>query len=447
MEHALTADHISKKYKIYSNPWHKAMEWVWFGRKQIHKEFWALKDISFNVERGECLGIIGPNGAGKSTLLKILTGALYPTSGRFHIHGRVLSLLELGTGFNPELTGRRNLSNSASLLGFPEDYIERRMEDIREFADLGDFFDRSIKLYSSGMYVRLAFSMFVFMEPDVLIIDEALSVGDIFFQQKCFEKMRDMISRGTTCLFVSHDTAAVQNLCRRAILLRGGQIAFSGDVRETVSRYFGTLGSRNKGNSLTTPRRDRIPRPLQDLMDPKEILTHSILREDTGRHGTKELEILAARVTDQSGRDTLQIDMQARLTFHLLIRANGDVVDPSAGIHLYDRLGNLVFATGFRQQKESLPDLSKGDELIARIELQLNIQPGEYTFSLGVSEPSSDENENIAWLNDRHELLGPIVVVAREEKILPFYGIAQLPIAMDYGYFPGEQLGQKKTKN
>ena len=436
MEHALTADHISKKYKIYSNPWHRAMEWVWFGRKQIHKEFWALKDISFNVRKGECLGIIGPNGAGKSTLLKILTGALYPTSGRFQVHGRVLSLLELGTGFNPELTGRRNLSNSAGLLGFPEDYVERKIEDIKEFADLGDFFDRPIKLYSSGMYVRLAFSMFVFMEPDVLIIDEALSVGDVFFQQKCFEKMRDMISRGTTCLFVSHDTAAVQNLCQQAILLRDGQIAFSGDVRETVSRYFTTMGSRIKKESSTAPRRDSIHRPLQDLMDSKEILTHNILRDGTSRHGPKEMEIIAARVTDINGRDTLQVEMQARLCFYLLIRANEDVVDPSAGIHLYDRLGNLVFATGFRQQKEPLPDLFKGDELIVRIALQLNIQPGEYTFSLGISEPSSDEDENVAWLNDRHELLGPIVVVAQEEKILPFYGMAQLPIVMDYGYFP-----------
>ena len=447
MKYAVTAENISKKYKIYSNPWHRAMEWILFGRKQIHKEFWALKDISFNVRKGECLGIIGPNGAGKSTLLKLLTGALYPTSGTFQVHGRVLSLLELGTGFNSELTGRRNLSNSAGLLGLPEEYIEQRIEDIRKFAELGDFFDRPIKLYSSGMYVRLAFSMFVFLEPDVLIIDEALSVGDIFFQQKCFEKMRDMISRGTTCLFVSHDTAAVQNLCQRAILLRGGQIAFSGDVRETVSRYFATLGSRTEDKSLAAPRKKYIHTPAEDLMEPEEILAHSILREEAGRHGAQEVEIVAARVTDGSGRDTLQIKMQESLTFHLLIRANEDVVDPSAGIHLYDRLGNLVFATGFRQQKEPLPDLSKGDELIVRIELQLNIQPGEYTFSLGVSEPSSDENENIAWLNDRHELLGPIVVVAQEEKILPFYGIAQLPIAMDYGYFPGDQYGLKKTKN
>ena len=215
----ITVNSLSKRFKLYANPWHRGLEWAMFGRKTLHQEFWALRDISFEVSTGECLGIIGPNGAGKSTLLKILTRALYPTAGTFSILGRVLSLLELGTGFNPELTGRENLYNSVHLLGLPREYLEDRIGDIQAFAGLGDFFDRPVKIYSSGMHVRLAFSLFIFLKPEVLIIDETLSVGDIFFQQKSFAKMREIITGGTTCLFVSHDTAAVQNLCRRAILL------------------------------------------------------------------------------------------------------------------------------------------------------------------------------------------------------------------------------------
>ncbi|MCK5219713.1 ATP-binding cassette domain-containing protein, partial [bacterium] len=159
MEPMITVDNLSKKFKIYESPCHRALEWATFGRKQCHQEFWALRDISFEVERGECFGIIGANGAGKTTLLKLLTRTLYPTCGTFEIWGRVLSLLELGTGFNPELTGRQNLYNSAYLLGLPGEYLEGRIADIEAFAELGDFFDRFVKLYSSGMYVRLAFSM------------------------------------------------------------------------------------------------------------------------------------------------------------------------------------------------------------------------------------------------------------------------------------------------
>ena len=180
----IRVNNLSKKFNIYSNPWHRVAEWADMGQRNRHQEFWALRDISFEVNQGECLGIIGPNGAGKSTLLKVLTGALYPTSGTFEISGRVLSLLELGMGFNNELTGRQNLFNSANLLGLPKRYIDDRIEDIMAFAELGPFFDLPLKLYSTGMYVRLGFSLFAFLQPDILIIDEALSVGDVFFQQE-----------------------------------------------------------------------------------------------------------------------------------------------------------------------------------------------------------------------------------------------------------------------
>jgi len=423
---------LSKRFKLYRNPWHRGLEWAMFGRKKLHHEFWALRDISFEVSPGECLGIIGPNGAGKSTLLKILTRALYPTAGTFAILGRVLSLLELGTGFNPELTGRENLYNSVHLLGLPKEYLEDRMGDIEAFAGLGDFFDRPVKIYSSGMHVRLAFSLFVFLKPEVLIIDETLSVGDIFFQQKSFAKMREIITGGTTCLFVSHDTAAVQNLCERAILLDKGEIAFYGDAVETVSRYFGTIASGPKYDT-SFHKKDQWTddEPSHELMSREEIIAHDILAGSKHRHGSGGLEIMAARVTNGSGRDTIQVEMLEELTFYLLLHAHEDIASPSAGIHLFDRLGNIVFAAGTRQLGKRLPALSAGEEIIVKMELQLNVQPGEYTFSLGTSEPSPEQNPNVGFIQDRHELLGPIVVTADTEKILPFYGIARLPMTVD----------------
>jgi ABC-type polysaccharide/polyol phosphate transport system ATPase subunit len=214
----IRVDRLGKKFKIYPRRSGRLVEWLTLGRATRHQDFWALKDVSFNLSRGGSLGIIGVNGSGKSTLLKILSGAMYPTDGTFEVGGRVLSLLELGTGLNTELTGRQNIINSAALLGFPPDYARQRLGQIEAFAELGEFFDRPVRLYSSGMLVRLSFSMFACFDPEIFIVDEALSVGDVFFQQKCARRIQEMRANGTTMLFVSHDLAAVEALCDRVLL-------------------------------------------------------------------------------------------------------------------------------------------------------------------------------------------------------------------------------------
>jgi len=424
-------DNLGKRFKIYHSPWSRALEWVSYGQKVYHRDFWALRDISFELKKGECLGIIGPNGAGKSTLLKILTRSLYPTSGTFRVEGNVLSLLELGTGFHGELTGRQNIYRSSHLLGFPEGYVSERIREIEEFAEIGEFFDRPIKTYSSGMYVRLAFSMFVFLKPEVLIVDEALSVGDIFFQQKCFAKMREMLSSDTTCLFASHDMAAVQNLCQRAILLNHGEIDFEGAPEETVSRYFSKKGKRTAATEPVEMKADRDSHQEGDLISPSEILKNNILYSNEKRHGAGGLEVVAARVTDPYGKDTLTVPILEPLHFHLLLRAKEEIHAPHTGIHLFDRLGNLVFAAGTRQFKHRLPALNPGQELVVKFEILFSVQPGEYTFSLGASEPS-EEGPNIGYIRDRHEMLGPIVVIADPNEVFPFYGIAQLPMKISF---------------
>lgn len=420
-------DNLSKRFKIYSNPWFRALEWVSNSEKVYHRDFWALKDISFELKKGECLGIIGPNGAGKSTLLKILTQSLYPTTGTFQIQGNILSLLELGTGFNGELTGRQNIYRTSQLLGFPGGYVAKRIQEIEEFAEIGEFFDRPIKTYSSGMYVRLAFSMFAFLKPEVLVVDEALSVGDIFFQQKCFAKMREMLSSDTTCLFASHDMAAIRNLCDRAIFLNHGEIDFEGEPEETVSRYFSKLGKRIPANGSVEIKTEPDFHAESERVSPSEILRNNIFQPGYRRHGAGGIEVVAARVTDSHGKDTLVVPMLESLRFHVLLRAKENVLVPQTGIHLYDRFGNLVFAAGTPQLKKRLPDLKPGQELVVRFEITFNVQPGEYTFSLGASEPS-EEGPNVGYIHDRHEMLGPIVVIADPNEVFPFYGIAQLPM-------------------
>jgi len=238
---AVRVVNLSKRYKLYNHPWHRAAEWVSLGQVQRHADFWALKEISFHLERGECLGIIGPNGAGKTTLLKILSRALYPTAGSFEVKGQTVSLLELGTGFNFQLTGTQNIFNSARLLGFSDEYVKSRLEAIVEFSELGDFMDRPLQIYSTGMYLRLAFSLFACLEPDVYIIDEALAVGDASFQKKCMDKINAMRQEGVTILFVSHDLWRVEALCNRAIYLNHGLIQSSDSTDVVIKHYLDDL--------------------------------------------------------------------------------------------------------------------------------------------------------------------------------------------------------------
>ncbi len=426
----IATNNLSKCFKIYRNPWHRALEWGSLGKVNKHEKFWALKNITFQVKGGQCLGIIGPNGAGKSTLLKILTGTLHPTIGTFNVVGNILSLLELGTGFNNELTGRQNLFNSAQIMGYPDKYIKDCIKEIEEFAELGEFFDRPIRIYSTGMYVRLAFSMFVSMKPQVLIIDEALSVGDVFFQQKSFAKMREIISSGTTCIFVSHDTTAIQNLCDKVIFINQGEIEFMGEPEETVSRYLTSLGM--KRGDRKPSRSVDVPRKVGAQMDPHDIVEHDILRDrKVSRHGAGGMEILALRVTDKVGRDTLQVEMMETLTFHILIQAKEEIIKPTAGLFLYDRFSNLVFAAGVRQLKHQLPDLLSGEELVVCLDLTMSVQSGEYTFVIGVAE-LPDEETKMAYHHDMIEMLGPIVVTHDYNEIFPFHGIAKLPMVMSH---------------
>jgi len=228
---------ISKKYNIYDRPSDRLKELLTRNRRSYHREFWALKNISFNVERGDSVALLGPNGSGKSTLLQIIAGVLRPSKGSVTARGRITSILELGSGFQPDYTGRENVILNGIILGIPEKEIQRRLDEIAEFAEVGDFFDQPIRTYSSGMVVRLAFASMINVDPQILVIDEAMAVGDRRFQLKCLDKIRELRNRGTTLLFVTHEPNMVYKYCQSAVLLNGGQIMLKGSTDEVVPAY------------------------------------------------------------------------------------------------------------------------------------------------------------------------------------------------------------------
>jgi lipopolysaccharide transport system ATP-binding protein len=427
---------LGKMFRIYPRPAGRLVEWLSGGRAIRHEEFWALRDVALTVGRGEAVGVIGVNGSGKSTLLKILSGAMYPTRGTFEVNGRVLSLLELGTGLNPELTGRDNVINSARLLAFPPGYVEGKLGEIRAFADLGEFFDKPVRLYSSGMVVRLAFGMFACLDPDVFIVDEALSVGDVFFQQKCVRRLEQMREAGTTMLFVSHDMQLVRRLCRRAVLLNHGRVAFAGEPDEAVARYYSEMGSQVPHQlppSPGTPGEGRGGGAAPPTMFSNHAFAaRDILRNSRSRHGARALELAAATFQDPLGRDALALRQGETATVRMLLRANRAFPKPSAGIHLFDRLGNLVFAAGTAQLRRPLPRMDAGEERVVTFRITFSVQPGEYTFSLGCSAQPDEGAPDVSPLEDQHEGLGPLTVYPPPAGEPYFYGIAKLPMEVEF---------------
>ena len=391
-----------------------------------YRDFFALRDVGFSIRRGEATGIIGRNGSGKSTLLQLIAGTLMPTSGSVSVKGRVSALLELGSGFNPDFTGRENVFLNGAIYGFTHAEMGDRMAEITAFADIGDFVDQPVKTYSSGMMMRLAFAVAVNVQPDVLIIDEALAVGDVFFSQKCFQRIREIVHRGATLIFVSHDMGAVQSLCDRALLLNQGSVAFDGAPEDCVSRYFNLHTSVGKSGGAVAGQHPQV-----DPEARKAIERLNVLASAKSRHGDRALDVAAAVVVDGQGAATWDYEIMHRAAVRLLLVANADIGRPSVGIQLHDRMGNLVFAAGTTQLRFPLPALSKGQEILLEFRIALNLQPGAYTLSLDAAD-FDEENPNVGTFYDRIGGLGPINIAHHAPGALPFYGIAQLPMDISY---------------
>ena len=389
MTTALRVENISKQYRIYAKPGDRLKESLTRGRLKRHREFWALKDISFEIEKGTTTGIIGPNGSGKSTLLQIITGTLEPTHGSVWYDGRIAALLELGAGFNPEFTGIENVFMNASLMGFSRAQTEVLLAEIERFAEIGDFIYQPVKTYSSGMYVRLAFSIAISAAPDILIIDEALSVGDAVFQHRCLRRMQELQERGTTIIFVSHDLAAVRALCSRAILLNGGRLVKDGKSVDVLNRYQQIIMARERAyeesssrvsEATTTAAADNELPPLRYVY----------------RHGDGRAEILGAELSDPTGRRVQIVDSGEPVMLRLSVRADQELDDLVIGFLIKNRHGIHVYGTNTTEKQIELGAIARGEILELSFEFECSLGIDEYSISLAAH---SAAGESYDWLD------------------------------------------------
>jgi lipopolysaccharide transport system ATP-binding protein len=388
----LKVDNLSKTFKVYPRASGRIKEWLTLGRRVHHKNFQALNDISFEVRKGAFLGIIGPNGAGKSTLLKIITGVLEPTSGSYVTEGKVLSLLELSGGMDGDLTGRENILRSAQLLGFPDGYVEEKIELIAEFADLGDFFDQQLAVYSSGMRIRLAFSMFAFLDCDVLILDEVLAVGDIFFRQKCYARLEELIEKNVAIVLVTHSTGTVRQYCSDVIVLNNGRIIYHGASDTAIQKYFEI--KKDQGVSIkvsdTYAEEDYVsPENVQgksktDLLDwpPESNFDQTDLPKKSENQQAKLTHLL---VCDEHGnpRHVFKQGETAVIYFAYQIKENMGV--PIAGINFLTVTNVLVHGKNSLQHKiDHPPKMNIGDVIRYKKTIKLDVSPGNYIFNLNL---------------------------------------------------------------
>jgi lipopolysaccharide transport system ATP-binding protein len=442
----ISVKNLSKAYRIWSSPAARlrspflSAAAAFFPRStaphralaaraaRAYRDFHALREVSFEIRRGEATGIIGRNGSGKSTLLQLIAGTLTPTSGTIEVNGRVSALLELGSGFNPEFTGRENVFLNGAIYGLTHAEMAKRFDEVAAFADIGDFIEQPVKTYSSGMMMRLAFAVAVTVQPDILIVDEALSVGDVFFTQKCFQRIREIVHRGATLIFVSHDTGSVQNLCDRGILLSQGQLMHDGAPEECVSRYF------NLHQPTTAAKPGAIAAGHHAPIAPglrAALIASNILPSAKSRHGDKKLELVAAAVLDGQGAATWDFELLHRATIRVLFRAHAPIALPSVGLQLHDRMGNLLFAAGNSQLRFPIPPLAAGEEIMLDFRVTLTAQAGLYTLSLDAAE-ADPADPNVGTFHDRVGGLGPLSIAHHAPGALPFYGAAQLPLEISY---------------
>jgi lipopolysaccharide transport system ATP-binding protein len=413
-EVVLKVQNVGKRYEMYEAPHHRLLQTLLRGRKQFYKEFWALKDVSFEVNKGETVGIIGRNGSGKSTLLQMICGTLNPTSGNIQINGRVAALLELGSGFNPEFTGRENVYLNASVLGLRKGEVDERFDDIAAFADIGDFIDQPVKTYSSGMCVRLAFAVIVHVDADILVIDEALSVGDVFFTQKCMRFLRKFMEKGTV-LFVSHDTSAVINLCNHSILLQDGKIKSSGTPKEVTDLYleelYKTLQEVVKFpvNSRRILDEKAIPVEFHDMR--RDFINTTKLRNDievfdfssnADSFGAGVCSITSICLEDCNGRPLSWIIGGELVRLRITTRLSVEIPMLLFGFIVKDRLGQYLFGDNTHIRFIDNPLNGKANEEWAvRFTFRMPILPtGEYSVDVAVGNGMQEDHVIQQWIYD-----------------------------------------------
>ena len=387
-EVAIRVDDVSKLYKLYDKPSDRLKESLGLTRKKLYKEHYALHNVSFDVKRGETVGIIGTNGSGKSTILKIITGVLNPSGGHVEIDGRISALLELGAGFNMEYTGIENIYLNGTMIGFSREEIDAKMQDILDFADIGDFVHQPVKIYSSGMFVRLAFAVAINIDPEILIVDEALSVGDVFFQAKCYKKFEDFKKMGKTILFVSHDLGSISKYCDRVVLLNRGKKLAEGTPKEMVSMYKRIMVNQDKAEEIAAHQMDMSSLEEDDEKEIKEAAcegqwkNHYNLNPDVDEYGNGAAEIEDFAIIDENGNYTNAIVKGTRFRLKSKVKFKQDVHDPIFTYTFKNIQGVAITGTNTMYEKKDVPLAKEGETYVATFEQDMFLQGGEYLLSM-----------------------------------------------------------------
>jgi lipopolysaccharide transport system ATP-binding protein len=388
-EIAITATNLSKIYKLYENPIHRLKESLHPFRKKYHKDFYALQDLSFEIKKGDTVGIIGKNGSGKSTLLKIITGVLTPSAGQVKVNGKVSALLELGTGFNPDLTGIENVYFSGTIMGYSKEQIDEKLDDILSFADIGEFANQPVKTYSSGMFVRLAFSVATSVDPEILIIDEALSVGDMFFQAKSMMRMKKMIDNGATVIYVSHDITSIKSICRKAILLDKGMMLDYGRSDEVVEKYLAlkvsgeqkVVSSGNNGGrtqNISTSNNEQLC-----FIDNEEFWKKaSFQRISNGKASFVNVQLL-----DENGNMIETVEYEQNVVLRMAIVIHEDIHVLGYAYHIRDHHGMSIVYSDSIIEGKNLRFPRKDEKYVIDWRFKVSLNAGIYGVLCALSIP------------------------------------------------------------
>ncbi|MGN0167170.1 MAG: ABC transporter ATP-binding protein [Acetatifactor sp.] len=389
---AIEVKNVVKIYKLYDKPRDRMLEAFGMGKKRNHKLHYALNGVSLNIYKGETVGIIGTNGSGKSTILKIITGVLNPTSGEVNVDGRISALLELGAGFNQEYNGIENVYLNGTMMGFSEKEIDAKLPEILEFADIGDYVYQPVKTYSSGMFVRLAFAVAINIEPEILIVDEALSVGDVFFQAKCYHKFEEFKKLGKTIVFVSHDLSSISKYCDRVFLLNQGNLLGEGTPKEMIDAYKRVLVGQYE-----VPDEPEESRLVDDgeLRRAAESTAYGTQEKNPSalEYGTKQAQILEYYVTDDRGVRTTAVIKGSTFTLHMKVRFTDHVPAPIFAFSFKNAIGTEITGTNSMIEKAFLESVEPGQMKEITFTQKMSLQGGEYLISLGVTGYNGDTFE------------------------------------------------------
>ena len=427
-EIAIALKNVSKCFKRYEHPGDRLKELLFPGKSRA-QEFWALRDINLEVAKGETLGIVGRNGSGKSTLLQIIAGTLTPNTGEVKVNGRISALLELGSGFNPEFTGRQNVFFNGRLLGLKQEEIAAKFDEIAAFADIGDFIEQPVKTYSSGMFVRLAFAVAIHVDPEILVVDEALSVGDGVFVHRCMARIKSFQDSGGTILFVSHDMGAVNRLCSRCIWINQSQIVEQGSPSEVSKSYQSWIYEQINDNYRKNSSKAEQEPVLEQQKERKNQTNNSqniIVVEDKAqeqnaintftnqkylnfnrvtRFGTGRSEIIDFKILDKSGKNTSFVLPEQIFSIWVTVKCHDFVKNPIIGITIYDRLRTTITAWNTTQYQHELPSLNKGETIIIKFTVNWpHIKNDNYLLEPAMADGSQENHEMLDWLQSAFSL-------------------------------------------